>query len=268
MGRGRSTEPLAGRTDQLLLEHAARSGSWAVTALYGYYQTNVEAMTEEVLRLTAQIVSAHAAHNAVSADALPALIQSVYNTLLNAGTPAIEPEKLQPAVPVKKSVFPDHIVCLEDGKKLKMLKRHLKTVYNMTPEQDPRAVEPAPRLPDGGTQLRREAVGPRQVDRPRAQAGRRRAGGAAQDRRAVAERCQGGLTRIRSRRRLPAHRTGGQFGAGVKKVAAPLRAPPSLGRKRPRMQRAEATLRDSIVERLGATAKRFLLHRSISPPLW
>ena len=92
-------------------------------------------MTDEVLRLTAQIVSAHAAHNAVSVDALPALIQSVYSTLLNAGAPLAEPEKLQPAVPVKKSVFPDHIVCLEDGKKLKMLKRHLKTAYNMTPEQ-------------------------------------------------------------------------------------------------------------------------------------
>ena len=92
-------------------------------------------MTEEVLRLTAQIVSAHAAHNTVPVEALPALIQSVYGTLLNAGTPAVEAEKLQPAVPIKKSVFPDHIVCLEDGKKLKMLKRHLKTAYNMTPEQ-------------------------------------------------------------------------------------------------------------------------------------
>jgi predicted transcriptional regulator len=92
-------------------------------------------MTDEVLRLTAQIVSAHTAHNTVSVDGLPALIQSVYNTLLNAGAPTSEPEKLQPAVPIKKSVFPDHIVCLEDGKKLKMLKRHLKTAYNMTPEQ-------------------------------------------------------------------------------------------------------------------------------------
>jgi predicted transcriptional regulator len=92
-------------------------------------------MTDEVLRLTAQIVSAHTAHNTVPVDALPALIQSVYNTLLNAGAPTSEPEKLQPAVPIKKSVFPDHIVCLEDGKKLKMLKRHLKTAYDMTPDQ-------------------------------------------------------------------------------------------------------------------------------------
>ena len=92
-------------------------------------------MTDEVLRLTAEIVSAHTSHNTVAVEALPALIQSVYGTLLNAGTPAAEAEKLQPAVPIKKSVFPDHIVCLEDGKKLKMLKRHLKTAYNMTPEQ-------------------------------------------------------------------------------------------------------------------------------------
>ena len=95
----------------------------------------MKAMTDEVLSLTAQIVSAHAAHNTVTADALLSLIQSVYRTLSNAGTVAPEPEKLQPAVPIKKSVFPDHIVCLEDGKKLKMLKRHLKTAYDLTPEQ-------------------------------------------------------------------------------------------------------------------------------------
>ena len=98
-------------------------------------QLTVEAMTNEVLSLTAQIVSAHTAHNVVTAEALPALIQSVYRTLSNVGAPAPEPQKLEPAVPIKKSVFPDHIVCLEDGKKLKMLKRHLKTAYDMTPEQ-------------------------------------------------------------------------------------------------------------------------------------
>jgi predicted transcriptional regulator len=104
-------------------------------ALYVAHKNLVEAMTDEVLRLTAQIVSAHTAHNTVPADSLPGLIQSVYSTLLNAGTPISEPEKLQPAVSIKKSVFPDYIICLEDGKKLKMLKRHLKTAYNMTPEQ-------------------------------------------------------------------------------------------------------------------------------------
>ena len=88
-----------------------------------------------VLGLTAQIVSAHVSNNSVSPDALPSLIQEVYRTLAGVGKEPASPDRPQPAVPVKKSVFPDHIVCLEDGKKLKMLKRHLKTAYNMTPEQ-------------------------------------------------------------------------------------------------------------------------------------
>lgn len=88
-----------------------------------------------VLGLAAQIVSAHVSNNSVSPDALPSLIQEVYKTLAGVGKEPAQPEKPQPAVPVKKSVFADHIVCLEDGKKLKMLKRHLKTAYNMTPEQ-------------------------------------------------------------------------------------------------------------------------------------
>jgi predicted transcriptional regulator len=89
----------------------------------------------DVLGLTAQIVSAHVSHNSVSADALPGLIQDVYRTLSGVGREPSQPDRPQPAVPIKKSVFPDHIICLEDGKKLKMLKRHLKTAYNMTPEQ-------------------------------------------------------------------------------------------------------------------------------------
>ncbi len=88
-----------------------------------------------LLGLTAQIVSAHVANNPIQPDALPALIQSVFKTLAGAGKEAPEPAKLDPAVPIKKSIFPDHIVCLEDGKKLKMLKRHLATSYNMTPQQ-------------------------------------------------------------------------------------------------------------------------------------
>jgi predicted transcriptional regulator len=88
-----------------------------------------------LLGLTAQIVSAHVANNPVQPEALPALIQSVFKTLAGAGKEAPEPAKLEPAVPIKKSVFADHIVCLEDGKKLKMLKRHLATSYNMTPQQ-------------------------------------------------------------------------------------------------------------------------------------
>ena len=91
----------------------------------------------DVLGLTAKIISAHVGNNQVAADALPQLIQSVHHSLATAGTaepaPALAP--LTPAVPIRRSVFPDHIVCLEDGKKLKMLKRHLQTRYGMTPQQ-------------------------------------------------------------------------------------------------------------------------------------
>jgi len=88
-----------------------------------------------LLGLTAQIVSAHVANNSVQPESLPALIQSVFKTLAAAGKDAVEPVKLEPAVPIKRSIFSDHIVCLEDGKKLKMLKRHLATSYQLTPQQ-------------------------------------------------------------------------------------------------------------------------------------
>jgi predicted transcriptional regulator len=91
--------------------------------------------TTDVLGLTAQIVSAHVSNNAVAPDALPSLIQEVYKTLSGVGKKPVTPDRPQPAVPVRKSVLADHIICLEDGKKLKMLKRHLKTAYNLTPEQ-------------------------------------------------------------------------------------------------------------------------------------
>jgi len=90
----------------------------------------------DVLGLTAQIVAAHVGNNAVPAGELASLIQDVYRTLSGVGhETVVEETKPAPAVPVKKSVFPDHLICLEDGKKLKMLKRHLKTAYDMTPEQ-------------------------------------------------------------------------------------------------------------------------------------
>ncbi len=90
----------------------------------------------ELLGLTAQIVSAHVSHNPVPATELPGLIQEVFRTLSGVGSrPAPEPERPQPAVPVKKSITPGYLICLEDGKKLKMLKRHLKTSYNLSPEQ-------------------------------------------------------------------------------------------------------------------------------------
>ena len=91
----------------------------------------------ELLVLTAEIVSSHVANNTVALSDLPHLIQQVYVTLAGIGgapTPAAG-QRPQPAVPVKKSVTPDYIVCLEDGRKLKMLKRHLKTAYNMTPDE-------------------------------------------------------------------------------------------------------------------------------------
>jgi predicted transcriptional regulator len=94
-----------------------------------------EAAKTDVLSLTTKIVAAHVAHNNVAMADLPGLIQQVYNTLLKVdSTPASTPRP-EPAVSLKKSITPDYIVCLEDGKKLKMLKRHLKTAYNLTPEQ-------------------------------------------------------------------------------------------------------------------------------------
>lgn len=90
-----------------------------------------------LLALTTDIVSAHLSNNQVAAEDLPAVIQKIYKTLSTLGhaeSHALS-ERPQPAVPIKKSVTPDYIVCLEDGMKLKMLKRHLKTAYNMTPEE-------------------------------------------------------------------------------------------------------------------------------------
>ncbi|KXV17251.1 MucR family transcriptional regulator [Gluconobacter oxydans] len=90
-----------------------------------------------LLELTAKIVAAQASRGTLEAEALPALIRQVYDALAKAGVPEEEPqsERPQPAVPIKRSVFPDYIICLEDGKKLKMLKRHLQSAYDMTPEQ-------------------------------------------------------------------------------------------------------------------------------------
>ncbi len=91
----------------------------------------------DVLALTARIVASHVANNAVDPVALPRLIHEVFRALssVGQGAPAAVEKKPQiPAVPWKKSVFPDYIICLEDGKKLKMLKRHLKTAYDLSPE--------------------------------------------------------------------------------------------------------------------------------------
>jgi predicted transcriptional regulator len=98
--------------------------------------TMVESTSPDVvLRLTAEIVAAHVEHNVVAAEALPGLIEKVYQALLGVGQAPAEEEKPIPAVPVRQSVNPDFIVCLEDGKKLKTLRRHLMTAYNLTPGQ-------------------------------------------------------------------------------------------------------------------------------------
>ena len=89
----------------------------------------------ELLELTTEIVSAHVSNNTLPVHELPQLIQDVYRTLSSVGGASASSERPQPAVPVKKSVTADYIICLEDGKKLKMLKRHLKTAYDMTPEE-------------------------------------------------------------------------------------------------------------------------------------
>jgi len=89
----------------------------------------------EILELTTEVVAAHVSNNPVALTDLPQLIRDVYNTLSGLGTVSATPERPQPAVPVRKSITPDYIICLEDGKKLKMLKRHLKTAYNMTPDE-------------------------------------------------------------------------------------------------------------------------------------
>ncbi|MCZ8260657.1 MAG: MucR family transcriptional regulator [Beijerinckiaceae bacterium] len=91
----------------------------------------------DLIELAAEIVSAYVSNNSVPASDLPALINEVYTALTRVGTPIVEAaaEPLKPAVSVKKSVHNDYIICLEDGKKFKSLKRHLRTQYNMSPEQ-------------------------------------------------------------------------------------------------------------------------------------
>jgi predicted transcriptional regulator len=90
----------------------------------------------DLLTLTADIVAAHVSNNTVAVSDLPNVIEHVYNSLAKLGSPMAAPApKQEPAVSIRSSIKPDHIVCLEDGKKLKMLKRHLWTHYKMTPDQ-------------------------------------------------------------------------------------------------------------------------------------
>lgn len=91
----------------------------------------------ELIELTSEIVSAYVSNNSVPASELPQLINEVYIALTRVGTITVEAsvEPPKPAISVKKSINPDFIICLEDGKKFKSLKRHLRTQYNLSPEQ-------------------------------------------------------------------------------------------------------------------------------------
>ena len=96
--------------------------------------TNSEPLPrDELLRMTARVVSAYVGNNPIADTQISDVIQSVYGSLHGLGNGASEPvNKQKPAVPIKRSITPDRIICLEDGKQLKMLKRHLSTAYNLS----------------------------------------------------------------------------------------------------------------------------------------
>jgi predicted transcriptional regulator len=98
---------------------------------------NENTLSGNHIELAADIVSAYVSNNSVSAGDLPGIINEVHSALVKVSSGAAEPqaEAPKPAVPVKRSVTPDYIICLEDGKKFKSLKRHLRTQYNMSPEE-------------------------------------------------------------------------------------------------------------------------------------
>jgi predicted transcriptional regulator len=101
-----------------------------------YRMAEMSELQETFITLTADIVAAHVSNNSVSVNDLPALIANVHGALSKLDQPAAAPViKQEPAVSIRTSIKPDYVVCLEDGKKLKMLKRHLMTHYQMTPEQ-------------------------------------------------------------------------------------------------------------------------------------
>ncbi|MDE1467917.1 MucR family transcriptional regulator [Aurantiacibacter sp. D1-12] len=97
--------------------------------------TNDNGDNELLIELTADIVTAHVANNNVEVDDVPTLIENVYGALSGLGQKTTEQERPEPAVSIRASVKQDHVVCLEDGKKMKMLKRHLMTDHGMTPEE-------------------------------------------------------------------------------------------------------------------------------------
>jgi predicted transcriptional regulator len=130
-------------------------------------------MDDRINSLTAQIVVAHVANNDVSADQLPRLIRDVHEALATVGQAPAEPIKTDPSVDIKKSVFPDHIVCLECGASFKMLKRHIRSDHKMTPDQYrakwglPRKYPMvAPKYADKRSQLAKDSGLGRKVEAP------------------------------------------------------------------------------------------------------
>ncbi len=93
------------------------------------------ALNETLITLTSDIVAAHVSNNSVAVSDLPLIINNVHSALAGLSGKAAEQARPERAVPIKSSIKPDYIVCLEDGKKLKMLKRHLMTHYGMTPDE-------------------------------------------------------------------------------------------------------------------------------------
>jgi predicted transcriptional regulator len=92
---------------------------------------------DELLRMTTEVVAAYVSNNTLATGQLGDIIHAVYNSLRSLDGQVIEavPEALKPAVPIRKSITPEFLVCLEDGKKLKMLKRHLRSTYNLSPDE-------------------------------------------------------------------------------------------------------------------------------------
>ena len=92
---------------------------------------------DELLRMTTEVVAAYVSNNTLATGQLGDVIHAVYNSLRGLDGQVVEaaPEALKPAVPIRKSITPDYLVCLEDGKKLKMLKRHLRSTYNLSPDE-------------------------------------------------------------------------------------------------------------------------------------
>ncbi|MDG2313450.1 MAG: MucR family transcriptional regulator [Alphaproteobacteria bacterium] len=96
---------------------------------------NSESDSDDLLKFTVEIIAAHVSNNTLPASELPQLISQVHSSLSDTGKSMGTRERPTPAVSIKKSITPDYLVCLEDGKKLKMLKRHIKTAYDLTPGQ-------------------------------------------------------------------------------------------------------------------------------------